>query len=109
MNLFRIATWSVHWWEIAFPVLMVGMLLRFGAQHRQEAWYRAESARRSRIWAGRAALLAGYPLVYWMCSRAYPYALALDKNRSRWMRVAVWRSSISSSSPTFPSRSWWPR
>lgn len=77
LNLFRIATWITHWWEVAFPVVLVGMILRFGHLHREEAWYRAQDAVRWKKWFGRAALLAAYGVLYRINVLAYPECIAL--------------------------------
>jgi len=41
-NLFRVNTWVTHWWEMCFPLLIVGEVLRFGHLHRHEPWWRAQ-------------------------------------------------------------------
>jgi hypothetical protein len=82
LNLFRIATWVTHWWEMLFPVVIVGMILRFGHQHRDEPWYRAQQAVRWRVWLSRLALLSAYLLLYRINVLAYPFGMELVKGKA---------------------------
>lgn len=77
LNLFRIATWITHYWEMCFPVVLVGMILRFGLQHRDQPWYREQQARRWRVWLGRLSLLGAYLVLYRINVLAYPWCKAL--------------------------------
>lgn len=61
-TIFRLNTWVVHWWEALFPVLVLGMILRW---HRREKIARLEGWR---LWLARVGL-GGF--VFWF------YALIL--------------------------------
>jgi hypothetical protein len=71
LNLFRLATWVTHWWEICFPVVLLGMILRFFL--REQAALRTA---RWRIWLGRAALVGAWAVLYRVVILAAPYLLA---------------------------------
>ena len=50
-NLFRLATWITHWWEALFPLMIVGLITRWGIRERLaplQGW---------RLWAVRACWL----------------------------------------------------
>lgn len=80
-NVFRVMTWVTRWWEVYFPVAALGMILKFGHDHRDQPWYRAQDARRARLWLGRLALLAGYLALYRVVVLAYPHCIELPKNQ----------------------------
>ncbi len=51
LNLFRLATWITHWWEALFPLMVVGLITRWGIREQLaplERW---------RLWAVRACWL----------------------------------------------------
>lgn len=51
LNLFRLATWITHWWEACFPLVIIGVITRWGIRERLEplqGW---------RLWAVRASWL----------------------------------------------------
>ena len=51
LNAFRVATWITHWWEALFPLMVVGMITRWGLREKLEplhGW---------RLWATRACWL----------------------------------------------------
>jgi hypothetical protein len=76
MNLFRVNTWVTHWWERLFPLVLIGMALKFADVHREEPWARAQG-RGWRPWLGRALAVAGYALVYRIVMIVLPFCLAL--------------------------------
>ena len=52
LNLFRLATWITHWWEALFPLMIVGMITRWGIRERLaplHGW---------RLWAEAPAVVA---------------------------------------------------
>ncbi len=50
-NLFRLATWITHWWEAFFPLMVIGLITRWGLRERLEPLHGP------RLWAVRAAWL----------------------------------------------------
>ena len=75
-NLFRVMTWTTHWWERLFPFVLLGCLLRFGLQHRDKAWYRAQQVG-WRKWLGHAAWVGAYLVAYRATVLAVPYCLQM--------------------------------
>ena len=80
-TLFRLMTWVTLWWESCFVIAGVGMILKFGLDHRDQPWHRAQRAP-WRVWLGRAVLLAGYIVLYRIVGLAYPYCAELPKDAS---------------------------
>ncbi len=80
-NVFRVMTWVTRWWEVYFAVAALGMALKFGLEHKDQPWYRAQSASRLRVWFGRLALLVGYLAVYRIAVLGYGYLVVLPKNK----------------------------
>ncbi|HRI11277.1 MAG TPA: hypothetical protein PKW35_25840, partial [Nannocystaceae bacterium] len=79
-NLFKVMTYVTHWWEMCFAAAGLGMILKFGLDHREEPWYRAMESARWRVWLGRAALVGAYVLLYWINRLAYPYCIDTGKD-----------------------------
>ncbi|MEZ4383554.1 MAG: hypothetical protein R3A79_19645 [Nannocystaceae bacterium] len=79
-NIFKWMTYVTHWWEMCFAAAALGMILRFGLEHRDEAWYQAVERQRWRVWLGRLALVAAYLLIYKINVEAYPYCIDIGKN-----------------------------
>ena len=77
-NLFKLMTWVTLWWECCFAALGLGMILKFGHDHREQPWHRAQDVAWRR-WLGRAALLACYLLIYRITVLAYPYCVEIPK------------------------------
>ena len=75
-NLFRLNTWVTHWWERLFPLLIVGEILRFGLKHQHDAWGQRQS-RGPRLWLGRALLVTGYGIAYWVVYITLPFCLSM--------------------------------
>ncbi len=78
-TLFRVMTWVTLWWESCFAIAGLGMILKFGLDHREMPWYRAQDVAWRR-WLGRAALLAAYLVLYQVMLLAYPYCVELPKD-----------------------------
>lgn len=76
LNLFRLNTWVVLWWERLFGLVLFGVILRFGRQHRAQPWYRVQEVP-WRKWGGRLVLLAAYALVYRIIIVSAPYCLPM--------------------------------
>jgi hypothetical protein len=76
-NLFRLNTWVTHWWERLFPLLIVGEILRFGALHRGDAWWKAHH-RGWRLWLGRLLLVVAYGIAYRVIATTLPFCLAMN-------------------------------
>jgi hypothetical protein len=51
LNLFRLATWVTHWWEALFPLMIVGLITRWGIREQ------LAPLQRWRLWAVRACWL----------------------------------------------------
>ncbi|MCB9566803.1 MAG: hypothetical protein H6710_06240 [Myxococcales bacterium] len=81
-NLFRAMTYVTRGWEVGFGVLLLGMILKFGLDHRGEPWYQAMEARRGRLWLGRAALLVAYAIAYYINVVGYPYRVSRPEGAS---------------------------
>ncbi|MCA9636191.1 MAG: hypothetical protein KC420_09220 [Myxococcales bacterium] len=79
-NVFKGMTYVTHWWEMCFGILGLGMVLKFGLDHQDDAWYRAMVRRRWRLWLGRAALVGAYFAIYYITVKAYPYCIDIGKN-----------------------------
>ena len=82
-NVFKVMSYVTHWWEMCFAAAGLGMILKFGLDHRAEPWYRAMESARWRLWLGRAALVGAYALVYWINRAAYPYSIDTGKNTAQ--------------------------
>ena len=80
-TLFRVMTWVTLWWESCFAALGLGVVLKFGLEHRHQPWYRSQEVAWRR-WFGRAALLGAYLAVYRVVVLAYPYCAELPKDAS---------------------------
>ena len=78
-TLFRAMTWVTLWWESCFAIAALGMILKFGLEHRDQPWYRAQNVWWRR-WLGRAALLGAYLVLYKVMLVAYPYCVELPKD-----------------------------
>ncbi|MCH9679851.1 MAG: hypothetical protein K0V04_00330 [Deltaproteobacteria bacterium] len=79
-NVFRLNTWVTHWWERLFPLLLVGMALRFSLRHRDQPWYRAYD-KPWRRWGGRALLVAIWALLWRLNYLVLPFCLAMKGDR----------------------------
>ena len=78
-TVFRLMSWVTLWWECCFAALGLGMILKFGLDHRDQPWHRAQRVA-WRLWLGRAALLACYLLIYRIVVLAYPYCVEIPKD-----------------------------
>lgn len=76
-NVFRVMTWVTHWWEICFPLVLIGTSLHFTLRHRDQPWYRAQDVW-WRKWGARATLLALWGLLWRINILALPFCLALE-------------------------------
>lgn len=81
-NVFRWMTAITRGWEVSFALLGLGMILKFGLDHRGEPWYRAMDGRRGRRWLGRLALVAAYACIYYINVRGYPYMVSAAEGAS---------------------------
>jgi len=80
LNLFRLNTWVVHWWERMFFLVFVGVILRFHLRHRGAPWYRREYTP-WRTWGSRGALLCTYAVVYAIVAISVPYCLPMRNDK----------------------------
>jgi hypothetical protein len=81
-NLFRVMTWTTHWWERLFPFVLLGVILRFGLQHREKSWYRAQNVWWRKL-LGHAAWVGAYVLAYRITVLALPYCLAMKNDQAQ--------------------------
>ncbi|KIG12742.1 hypothetical protein DB30_01100 [Enhygromyxa salina] len=81
-NVFRVMTLITLYWEKAFAVVAIGLILRWRHIHRDAAWYKGMQAVTWRMWLGRAAFVGAYLVVYRVLVLAYPWCLALQKDKS---------------------------
>ncbi len=79
-NLFRLNTWVTHWWERLFPLLLLGMALRFTLRHRDQSWYRAQD-NLWRRWGGRALLVSIWALAWRINYLVLPFCLKMKGER----------------------------
>ncbi|MEX1366441.1 MAG: hypothetical protein AB1Z98_25175, partial [Nannocystaceae bacterium] len=79
-NLFRLNTWVTHWWERLFPLVLVGVALRFTLRHRDEPWYRAQDTPWRR-WGARAVLVALWGLAWRINYLVLPFCLQLVNDK----------------------------
>ncbi len=78
-TLFRVMTWVTHWWEMCFSIVGLGMILKFGLDHKDQAWYRDQQQQKVRLWLGRACLLGLFITVYYLNIKLYPYCIDVNK------------------------------
>jgi uncharacterized membrane protein YphA (DoxX/SURF4 family) len=73
-TLFKLNTWVVHWWEALFPLVMLGLILRW---HRREKIPRLEGWR---LWMARIGLGGFVAWFYGIILYSYPVHYAAPKN-----------------------------
>jgi len=63
LNLFRVNTWVTHFWERLFPLVLLGVGLKFHLEFRREPWFQKQNVlwRRILSWA---AMLGAYLMIY---------------------------------------------
>ncbi len=81
LNLFRLSTWIVHAWEIGFPLVLLGLWLRFELRAEEEPWrgQAPESTSRLRRGVALGAAVLAYLLVYWFSVRSVPHLQPLPR------------------------------
>ncbi len=79
-NLFRLNTWVTHWWEMLFPVTLVGVVLGFTVAHRDQPWYRAQDVWWRR-WGARALWVAIWGLLWRINYLVLPFCLQMVKDQ----------------------------
>jgi hypothetical protein len=92
-NLFRLMTWVVHVWQIAFPLVVVGMVVRWAARERLPA-YTAP-----RLWLVRGLWAALGLLALTIAEVAFPVHYRGGRASRRWR-------PCSGCSPPAGSASW---
>ena len=87
-NFFRLATWVTHFWEIGFPVVLVGVWLGYRWRHRDSTW-----ARRARgHWRyklGTVSLVLAWAAMGIAMSKSLPYLFPLSKEGKETMPAFV--------------------
>ncbi|MBL4688931.1 MAG: hypothetical protein JKY37_30350, partial [Nannocystaceae bacterium] len=92
-NMFRLMTWVTHWWEMTFPLLLVGMSLHFTLRHRNEPWYRAHNVWWRR-WGARLTLLGLWGLLWRINVLVLPFCLAMDGDTPQDASAAIAKMNI---------------
>jgi hypothetical protein len=72
-NLFRLATWVTHWWEACFPLMIVGIVTRWGLREKLAPLQGA------RLWAVRACWLGLGLMALAVVIVAYPVHYVVPK------------------------------
>ncbi len=76
LNLFRVNTWVTHYWERLFPLVLLGVGLKFHLENRNEPWFRKQIVpwRRVLSWA---AMIGAYALIYRIVYITTPFCTPL--------------------------------
>jgi hypothetical protein len=80
-NVFRVMTLITLYWEKAFAIVLIGLILRWRHIHRDAPWYQAMQAVWWRVWLGRLAFVGAYLGIYRVLVLAYPWCLQLQDNK----------------------------
>ncbi|MBV1860942.1 MAG: hypothetical protein KUG77_21175, partial [Nannocystaceae bacterium] len=80
LNLFRVNTWVTHYWERLFPLVLLGVGLKFNLENRDEPWFKRQNVlwRRVLSWA---SMLGVYLLVYRIVFIVTPFCTPLLKDQ----------------------------
>lgn len=81
-NVFRLFSLITLYWEKAFGLVAIGLILRWRHLHRDAPWYKAMEAVWWRMWLGRIALIGAYLTIYRVAVLAYPWCLELQKDKT---------------------------
>ncbi len=92
-NVFRVMTWTTHWWEMCFPLLLVGVSLHFTLRHKNEPWYRAQDVWWRR-WGARLTLVGLWGLLWRMNVLVLPFCLAMDGDNPQDASGAIAKMNI---------------
>lgn len=76
LNLFRVNSWVTHYWERLFPLIFLGVGLKFHLEFREEPWFEKQAVlwRRVLSWA---AMLGAYLLIYRIVLITTPFCTPL--------------------------------
>jgi hypothetical protein len=80
LNLFRVNSWVTHYWERLFPLVLLGVGLKFHLENRAEPWFKKQTVlwRRVLSWA---AMLGAYLLIYRVVLITTPFCTPLLKDQ----------------------------
>jgi hypothetical protein len=80
LNLFRVNSWVTHYWERLFPLVLLGVGLKFNLENRDEPWFKKQNVlwRRVLSWA---AMLGAYLLIYRIVLITTPFCTPLVKDQ----------------------------
>jgi len=92
-TLFRVNTWVTHWWEMLFPLSLVGVALGFTLRHRDEPWYRDQDVW-WRKWGARALWVAVWGLAWRINTLLLPFCLEMVKDAPQDPRPALLKIHI---------------
>ncbi|MCA9712825.1 MAG: hypothetical protein KDK70_43760, partial [Myxococcales bacterium] len=79
MNLFKLMSLVTLYWEKAFALVAVGLILRWRHLHRDAAWYKASQTWWRKL-IGGTALVGAYLVAYRTIVLAYPWCLELQQD-----------------------------
>lgn len=83
-NLFRLMTWTVHFWQIGFPIMVVGLIVRWARRERLEP---PTGARRWGLRGAWLVLACAALAILWV---ALPVHVPLDKPGVPSVRTFQW-------------------
>lgn len=81
-NMFKVMSFVTLWWEKLFFLMFLGLVLKWGLDHKDDPWYQAQDSVLWRRWAGRLALIGSYFAMYRIAVIAVPWCLPLLKNKN---------------------------
>ena len=81
-NVFKVMSLVTWWWEKLFALVLIGLILRFREVHRDQKWFQDFEAPPWRKWLSAATLVGAYALAYRIATLAYPWCLALQKDKA---------------------------
>lgn len=87
-NFFRLASWVTHFWEIGFPLLLVGMWLGFRYRYAEADWALA-AQRRWRHRAGSLALVLVWVAMGVAMIKSLPFLFPLNDKGAETMPAFV--------------------
>jgi len=80
LNLFRVNSWVTHYWERLFPLVLLGVGMKFNLENRDEPWFKKQNVlwRRLLSWG---AMAGAYLLIYRIVLISTPFCTPLVKDQ----------------------------